>query len=286
MSTAQPRDERRLESASAICGNTRAERFDVRVRFGASAEATRYLRALASLFFGASTKVTATLTTGTPREDLTAEEISDRLSRAVIEKLRFVLPLGEQPLTVEIGLVASEPSAVAIRAPFASAPAKSRLWLQCDADVVTPIPALALPTTTDGLALDAAHALIGLAARSGGFHDADLVGEHPVSWATVKPDESALPVRSALHDAVWSTAGEPEGPVVAWVSGLLPPVTSRAPDAGYWERYGELTRRPREALAELQAHLAMQFEIPFAWLSPTARRLPRAPSLSRRRRAR
>lgn len=243
----------------------RAEPFEVRLRFGAAAEASRYLRALASLLFSASARVTATLTTGAPREDLSAEEIADRLSRGAIEKLRFALRFGEHSLHVELALPPSEPGAVALRAPFTSGPATSRLWLQSDPDVVAPITALAIPTTTEGLATDAAHALIGLAVRSGGFHDAELAGEHPLSWTTAKPNDAAHPVRSALRDAVWSAASGAEGAVVAWVSGLLPPPKPRSPEAGWWEQYDVLTRRPREALADLHAHLAAQFDIPFAW---------------------
>jgi hypothetical protein len=265
MAVAQPRSERPIEPASAVGSSALAEPFDVRLRFGAAAEASRYLRALASLLFGPRTKVIATLTTGASREDLTAEEIANRLSLGAIAKLRFALRLGERPLTVEFELLASEPGAVAVRTPFMSGPATSRLWLQSDADIVAPIPALALPTTTEGLALDAAHALVGLAVRSGGFREADLAGEHPLAWSTMRPNDAAHPVRSTLRDAAWGTASEAEGAIVAWVSGLLPPPMPRTPEAGWWEQYDVLTRRPREALTELHAHLTTQFDIPVAW---------------------
>lgn len=265
MPSAQTRDDRRVEPARAPREIARAEQFDVRLRFGVAAEASRYLRALTSLLFGGSTKVTATLTTGAPREDLTAEEIADRLSRGAIDKLRFALRLGERPLHIELALPASEPGAVALRAPFTNGPVTSRLWLQSDADVVAPVPALALPTTTEGLAIDAAHALVGLAVRCGGFHDAEFAGEHPLTWNTTKPHDDAQPVRSALRDAVWSTALQAEGAIALWVTGLPPPPKLRTPEAGWWKQYDVLTRSPREALTELHAHLATQFEIPFAW---------------------
>lgn len=59
----------------------RSEPFDMRLRFGSATDAARYIRALTSLLFGMSIKVTATLRTGVSREDLTAEEIADRLAR-------------------------------------------------------------------------------------------------------------------------------------------------------------------------------------------------------------
>lgn len=257
-------NERRLEPTSALREVARAERFDVRLRFGSAAEASRYLRALTSLLVGASTKVTATLTTGAPREDLTAEEIADRLERAGINKLRFSLRLGDQAIALELAHFGSEPGAVAICAPFTSGPATARLWLQSDVDVVAPIAALALPTTATGLAVDAAHALVGLALRCGGFEEAELTGDHPLSWNTTKPNEAAQPVRSTLRDAVWSTATS-EGAVALWVNGLAPASKPQTPEPGWWEQYDVLTRRPREALTELHDHLAAHFDIPFRW---------------------
>lgn len=257
-------NERRLEPTGALREIARAERFDVRLRFGSAAEASRYLRALTSLLFGASTKVTATLTTGAPREDLTAEEIADRLERAGINRLRFALRLSEHAVALELALFGSEPGAVAIRAPFTSGPATARLWLQSDVDVVPPIAALALPTTAEALALDAAHAFVGLALRCGGFEEAELSGDHPLSWNTTKPNDAAQPVRSSLRDAVWSTATS-EGAVALWVNGLAPASKPRAPEAGWWEQYDLLMLSPREALNELHAHLAAHFDIPFAW---------------------
>ncbi|MFP2956476.1 DEAD/DEAH box helicase [Myxococcus sp. 1LA] len=123
---------------------------------------------------------------------------------------------------------------------------------------------LALPTTAEGVAVDAAHALVGLALRCGGFEDAEFTGEHPLTWNTTKSNDAARPVRSTLRDAVWSTATS-EGAVALWVNGLAPASKPRAPEAGWWEQYDVLTRSPREALSELHAHLAEHFDIPFTW---------------------
>ena len=264
VAAAQTRSERPIEQPSAVRGGALVERFDMRLRFDGVTQASRYLGALTSLLLGGSTTVTATLTTGAPREDLTAEEIADRLSHGAIDKLRFALRLGERTLHIELALPASEPGAVAITAPFLSGPSTSRLWLQSDADLVAPITALALPTSAEGLALDAAHALVGLAVRCGGLEEAELAGEHPLTWNTTKLSDDAEPVRSTLRDAVWSTANS-EGAVAVWVMGLPPRPKPCTPEAGWWEQYDVLTRRPREALTELHAHVAARFDIPFAW---------------------
>jgi hypothetical protein len=239
------------------------ERFDMRLVFGSVAEASRYVSGLASLFFGASTKITA-LTASAPREDLAAGEIADRLERGTIRQLLFEVPCRSQMLNVEVTLPASEPAALSIRAPFAAGPTTSRLWLQRDVDVVAPIPALALATTEHGFAIEAAHGLVGLAARSGGFSRAELTLERPLTWSATKPSDAALPVHSTLSDAMWSVVPETEGPAVAWVSGILPPAQASA--TAWWEQYSELTRHPREAIAELRACLATAFAIPFPWV--------------------
>jgi len=264
MVTVQSRHER-LEPASTLRAIAHAEPFDVRLHFGVAADASRYLRAATSLLFGASAMVTATLTTGTSREDLTAGEIADRIARAGIDKLRFVLRLSEHAITVELALPASEPGAVLMRMPFTSGPIISRLWLQSDPDVIAPIAALALQTAGEGFALDATHAFVGLALRCGGFEKAELTGEHPLFWKTTKSNDDAQPVSSTLRDAVWSAAAQLDGVVEAWVTGLPPPPKPDRPEPGWWAQYDVLTRSPHKALAELHAHLATHFDIPFSW---------------------
>lgn len=261
--TKNDRPQELLESALREFGRT--EWFDLRLRFSSAAGACRYVRALTSLLFDASTKVTATLTRGALRDDLAVNEIADRLARGAIDQLRFALRLREHAISVEIALPPSEPGAVVVRAPFTCGPSTSRVWLQSDAEVVAPIPLLALPTSTDGLAVDAAHALVGLAIRSGGFEEVQLVGEQSLEWYTTKLSDDAQPVLSTLSDAVWSTAPQVEGVVALWVTGLPVLPKPRTPETGWWEHYDVLTRSPREALSELHAHLSAHLDLPFAW---------------------
>lgn len=227
-------------------------------------DALHYLRSLASLLFGGSRKVTATSPAGVAREDLNTREIADRLERGSIEKLRFVLDVEGRPLVVEVCLLQSQ-SAVVIRAPFKTASTRAPLWLQCDPDVITPVPSLMLPTTMEGLTFDAAHALVGLAVRSGGFHAAEVAGDQPLSWGTTKQSAGALPFHGEVWDAIWRTGADPGIAPVGWVSGIPETPKAGTPDAVWWEHYDVLTRSPHDALPELQAHLAAQFEIPFEW---------------------
>jgi superfamily II DNA or RNA helicase len=260
----QSMNDPRIEPNGALQDIARVERSDLRVRFGSGNDAASYVRALMSLFFGVSTKVSATLTTGTTREDLSAQEIAARLARAAILQLRFDLRHGEPPTAVDLALQEKNAGTVVIRAPFSTVPATARLWLQSDVDVVAPIAALALPTTAVALALDAAHALVGLALRCGGFEAAELAGEHPLTWTPTKPNDAAQPVRSTLRDATWSTAMA-EGTVALWVTGLAQAAAPQRPDAGWWEQYDQLARSPRGALSALHTHLGANFDIPFAW---------------------
>ncbi|WP_225781266.1 DEAD/DEAH box helicase [Xenophilus sp. Marseille-Q4582] len=237
----------------------------MRLRFGASGDTSLYLSALTSLLFSASTRVAATLATGAVRDDLTADEIADRLARNAINVLHFYLRFGERALRLEAARLASEPSYVELRAPFTSQPATSHLWLQSDADAVAPISVLALPVTSKGLATEALHALVGLALRCGGFEEAELAGKHPVSWSRAKLNDDAQPVYGTLRDSLWSPFTQAEGVVALWVTGLPPSPKPRTPEPGWWEQYDVLTRSPREALNELHAHLAAHFDIPFTW---------------------
>jgi hypothetical protein len=261
---AEASNERLNQPLSAVRANAPAEPLELRLRFGSPTEASRYARMMTSLLFGASSRVTVALTSGTSRSDFTIEEISQRLSREGIEQIRFAIPHGPGQLHVEFGVSPLVPRTITIRGPFSLAPATSRLWLQCQADVVTPIPALSLSAASDGLALDAAHALVGLALRCSGFEEAELGGERPITWSTTKQNDNAQPVNSLLHDAVWSTAIS-EGAIALWLTGLPASPKRRPPEPGWWEQYDVLTRSPREALTGLHDHLAAHFDIPFAW---------------------
>jgi superfamily II DNA or RNA helicase len=237
----------------------------LRLRFRDSADARRYLCALTSLLLGSSLRVTAHLSTGARREDLTPDELADRIDRGVIEKLRVVVGLAERSLQVELAYLASEPVVVEVSAPFTNGPISSHLWLQADVDLGAPVAVLALPISAGGLAIEATHAFVGLALRCNGLDQADLVGEPGLCWRTTKVSDAARPVRGTLRDAVWSTA-ESDGAVALWVTGLAPASKPRSPEPGWWEQYGVLTRRPREALPELHAHLATYFDIPYQWV--------------------
>jgi len=235
----------------------------LRIRFVAELDASLYWRALASLLFGVSDRVIATLATGETREHFTLVEVADRLSRGTIAKLHFTVRLCEQRPSVELS-VDSTRREVAILAAFTSGHSTSRLWLQSDSEILAPTPALALPATSNGLTFEAAHALVGLAVRTGGFLEAELSGEHSYFWNATKQTESALPLRSDLRDAIWTVASDAESQVVAWVSGLHAPKPPTY-DPEWWEQYEALTRQPSEQVSELHAHLSGRFNIPFAW---------------------
>jgi hypothetical protein len=260
---AQSGNLRRFESGQVPAVPARSASV-LRLWFGSAADTGRFASALTSLLFGASGRVRASLSSGVFRDDLSAAELAQHLERDRIESLCFALRLGQHPVHLDIALKLPEAAAVEIHGPLAGARATSRLWLQSDVDVVTPIASLALPTTGDALALDAAHALVGLALRCGGFKHAELNGDHSLIWRSTQSNDAAQAVRSTLRDSVWSTASL-EGAAALWVNGLAPTSDLRAPEAGWWAQYDLLTRSPRGALSELHAHLSARFDIPFAW---------------------
>lgn len=264
MTVGERTEDLHSESAVTLTRPAHAGHSGMRLRFDSPISLTRYLCALTSLLFGASTKVTAAFHTGALRDDLTAEEIADRLVRGAIGELRFEVPSSGRTLPVAVAASAATECDLDLRVSFSSGPVVSHLWLQADADLAAPVATLALQTANDGFAFDAAHAFAGLALRSGGFKDAELKSDHPIVWHATKPFDTARPVHSTLHDAVWTISAQIIGKAELWVTGLLIPALHQ-PQAGWWEQYDELTRNPKESLTELHALLAKHFEIPFAW---------------------
>jgi superfamily II DNA or RNA helicase len=267
--------DRPRELSGATHDSLGPQKMGVGLRFTSSDAAFGYIRALISLLVGASSRVTLTLTTGAIREAFSAEEVMSRLDRAGVHGIRFALSLAEHELAVEVAPLGSEPGLVMIRAPFSSGPATSRFWLQRDPDFMAPVATLALTVTGGGLAPEAAHALVGLALRCGGFERADVaggvgpdgtptLGAPPLSWCAARTHETAQPVHSTLRDALWGPAIS-QGDPPLWVTGLPPASECPPPGPGWWEQYDALTRNPREVLAELHAHLAAHFNIRFAW---------------------
>ncbi|MDP1917111.1 MAG: helicase-related protein [Myxococcales bacterium] len=257
-SSEQPSGTGRREQEPA-----QARRASLTIRFGSPASAASYLKALTSLLAGASMKTSAWLKTGERRDALTTAEIASRIQSNSIGKLHFAL---RKPATT-LGLLVrpDQPTTVVVDIPLASGIADSTLWLQADVDVTAPLPSLALPLAHDGLAPDAVHTLVGLAARSGGLNEAELDGEHPLRWNTSRPSNDAKPVCGTLRDALWRIDPQPEGAVALWLTGLPPSPKRRPPEPGWWEQYDVLTRSPRESLTELHGHLSAHFDIPFAW---------------------
>lgn len=78
MGTMLTSDDQRLVSTRMLREVARAERFDVRLRFGSAADANRYLRAVTSLLFGASSKVVVPLP---PQLDLFGAEDEKTVER-------------------------------------------------------------------------------------------------------------------------------------------------------------------------------------------------------------
>ena len=102
-----------LDPARSLSGHVRAETFDLCLRFDSSVSCSRYLRALVSLLFGTSTKVAAVFRTGTVRDDLTAEEIAERLVHGAINEVRFELRIGERSLPIDVAALALSENDVA-----------------------------------------------------------------------------------------------------------------------------------------------------------------------------
>lgn len=241
----------------------RARRVSLTVRFDSAGGGTSYLKALTSLLAGACLEASVWLRGGERRDELTAGEIAGRIQNNSVERLQFALR--NLSTTIELFAGTSHPNTVVVGVPIANEPSVSSLWLQADVDLGAPLPSLALPVAHDGFGSNALHAFVGLAVRSGAFSAAELAGDHPLCWTTVRPSVDARPVCSTVGDAVWTIGEQQAANAGLWVTGLPPAPSIRTPEAGWWEQYEVLTRSPKGSLTDLQAHLSGHFDIPFAW---------------------
>jgi hypothetical protein len=235
------------------------------LRFSTAVDVQAYLRAVASLFFGVSTNVAATLATGARRDDLTVDEISTRVCRGGIVSLGFAIPHGDRIASLTVAAPGDQSNVVEVSTAFAGGSVESTIWLQSDPESPAPLLTLALPVTSDGLSIDAAHGLVGLALRCGGLEAADLGGERPLSWHRTNASDADQPVRSVIGEALWGTALPADAPCALWVAGLPPHAEARVAAPGWRDQLDILARRPVEALSELQGYLAAQFPVPFPW---------------------
>jgi superfamily II DNA or RNA helicase len=241
----------------------------LRIRFAGHRDAVIFARALLSLVTAEADDWELMLPGGSQRTDSSASSLDTRLRDGGIRGFRTSLRRFPSVGAIAVDLDESRPETVSITASWAVGVGAARVWLQCGPEHVTPLPVLALPITSSAFALDAAHAFVGLATACGGFTDAHLDVGRDLAWTTLKPGDDAVPLRSRCRGAVWTTAPDAEGPAVAWCTLSAPSApavfATRDAESGWWERYDALCSRPHKSLDELRAHLARQFDIPFAW---------------------
>lgn len=238
---------------------------DLILEFEKADDARRCASAFLSLFSGASTGISATLTSGAVRVDLDVAEVAQRVVRGAVGKLGLQWAIGGETVPLEITLPASGEGHCVVATRYSEMLFGSRLWLQQDPEVTSSIPVLCLPCAAGGLALEAAHGLVGLAVRSGGFIRAELHGDRPLRWSGTRFGDAAVPLASRHQDSVWQSDAGADAGAIAWVQDSHPKAVKAAASAGWWEQYDTLLSPPGDALAELHAHLAAHFEIPFEW---------------------
>ncbi|MCB9759429.1 MAG: hypothetical protein H6739_06285 [Alphaproteobacteria bacterium] len=220
---------------------------------------------MASLLFGTSNRVVVRSVNGIRREDLYAAEIAQRLAAGLVASAEFHLDLGGQE--VKVSVASPEPGVVQVDLPLEQARATSRLWLQCDPDVLSKPRTLCLATRGAAFALEGVHGFIGLAATTGGFQSATLTasdGETNAVWASSAPGDGALAIAPSHNDAIWTRA-EDDSEGRLWFQPQASDDGPESPDEAWWTTFDELSRAPQTSLAELRAHLNLAFDIPWRW---------------------
>lgn len=236
--------------------------FALRCTFDDSAGARRLLLSLASLLNGRARRIDVSRADGRRRDDLAPDEIAARTSAGLVTAITCLVDAAGAALTLAAHLeVGDGGAAVTLRMPITERPPVDAGWHQSDPDVPTRPPALALPAARGGWTLDAAHALVGLAAEGGGLTRAELrpvAGGPPRGrWspAAVSTTTGARSAASAARAAAWFTDLRPEAPR---------PVA----DDIWWTRFEALLREAsgeRPEAGPLEAHLGRVFRIPFPW---------------------
>ena len=247
---------------------------ELRLRFETAERAAQFATALTSLLHGAAREVVVRSSSGTLRDDLSAGEIAYRLDKELVRSVGFLLVLDGREARVDVESISNSPSEVTVRFPASTRAPTSQEWLQCDPEVLAPLAVLQLPVVPGAFSHEAAHGFVGLATRCGGFEGACLVGSERQEWVRQAPHGDALPLHAALQDAQWSVDSETRAEPAAWFIGGSPPLERISPDANWWAQLDELVGAPRASIPELREHLALAFDIPFAWeiqeLSATA----------------
>lgn len=238
---------------------------ELHLRFETAEQAVCFTRALTSLLYHAAHQVVARSFKGTLRDDLSTGELTDRLEKKLIQHVGFLLALEDREARIDVQHATPVSTDIAVRLPISARAATRQWWLQCDPAVPTPIPSLQLPGVSGAFTHEATHALVGLAVHCGGFEGASLVGPGRQEWLREPPQGVALPLRSTLHDTWWLVDSETRNVPAAWFVADSPAHERVSPDAHWWAELDRRVEAPRASIGELQGHLALVFDIPFAW---------------------
>jgi ERCC4-related helicase len=238
----------------------------LRLELVSSEHVAELQRSLSSLFFGSSNAVVVRSSSGIRREDLDAEEIAQRIAVGLVDSMEFRVELGGEEAAVRV----TSPGAglLSIELPVVLSRSTSRLWLQCDPDVLTTPRLLCLATHSNAFALDGLHGLLGLASSLGGLRQATLesAAADPVAkWATSDPSDGALPLVASLNQARWAPSEDGPEAATLWFEPQVLDEDWQSPDESWWSTFDELVRAPRASMQELRVHLSRAFDIPWRW---------------------
>lgn len=242
----------------------------LRLQFDDSSGARIFASGLLSLASSQSSKISALLVSGATRSDCDLKTVLRRIDDQTLASVAFVAAIGGKAAHLRVSAPSSTEAHVAVALPVAtpSGPVV-RWWLQSAPQYLAPLRALQLPASDGALAPDALHALVALAARSGGFSSASArVGESNLRWETKSPGEGTE-LRGFAADTYWtarsSEPGTPGAPIGVQFHGSEPGRTRALVDTAWWNHLESLLAAPREHTAEVRSVLAATFDIPFHW---------------------
>ncbi len=273
-SALEPPTDDAVPSAEAMKRSARPSvsgtfRADLDVQFTSEPHKRGFVASLANLLSSACDGCLTVDVDGLVRDDLLVGEVVERVHRDRLRSLQFEPALGSGTAGLQL---APNPGGAAATISFPLAldgrPAGS-LWLQAEPSVGSGLPLLVVPHGSTALCVESLHAVVALAARSGGLAGAALkvVGEqHPLARWTNAPAPGREALVGTQGETVWHTVAQPgdSNGAVAWFE----PSRARAvpsPSPEWWLRFEALIASASESAAELVKHIGEVLPHDYPW---------------------
>lgn len=231
--------------ATQDCGAGPLER-TARITFDSRTALLAFVASLCSQTYGTLGSPLVLMRSGIQRDDLDVGEIVQRLKADLVDAIGLGDPgaVGSPPPRIDLGVETG--TTVSISIFLTEERATDLVWLQSDPDHVTALPLLAVPARHGVWQVEATHALVALACRTGGFQAATLEsadGERLLDWTVDRTADGDHPLTAALTDVRWSLGdADTDGALAtAWCTSSIDEEARPTAGESWWAEFDALT---------------------------------------------